>query len=72
MLIEDPQFLHFPCNLNQLYIGILSFQMICFLHIEHLLLGEIIDKFNGNLITTTFIKLPIEEPNANKKKFSTI
>ena len=32
----------------------------------------IIDKFNGNLLTTTFIKLPIEEPNANKKKFSTI
>ena len=31
-----------------------------------------IDKFNGNLAITTFIKLPIDVPSANKNIFSKI
>ena len=50
--------------------GILSYHLIGWLHSEQKLLGLITDKFFGNLIITTLIKLPIETPIKKIKKIS--
>ena len=65
------QFLHFPLNNIYEINGMLSYQLIFFLHFGQLERPEITPLSSGNRTMQTFAKLPHSNPNNKTKMKST-
>ena len=65
------QILHFPLNNIYEITGMLSYQLIFFLHFGQLERPEITPLFSGNRTIQTFAKLPHNNPNNKTKIKST-